>query len=90
MLRDEVNEALNQTESPFLQLVQDWRNLLFPDATNESFADAYSQTVVFALLLGRSDGANPFILVKACAQLAEQHSLLSRALQVLTDFSVYA
>ena len=55
------------------------------------FADAYAQTVTFALLLGRSEGATgAFTLESAEAALAAQHSLLARALQVLTDPSARA
>ena len=68
----------------------DWRQLLFPDASDEQFADAYAQTVTFALLLGRSEGADPLTLGNAQEALAAQHNLLSRALQVLTDANAYA
>ena len=85
MLRDDVTDALENSESPLLQLATDWRHLLFPDASNDQFADAYAQTVAFALLLGRSEGADPLTLDSAQTTLATQHSLLSRALQVLTD-----
>ena len=72
--------------SPLVQLAQDWRQLLFPDASDDQFADAYAQTVTFALLLGRSeDTADTFTLESAEAALAAQHNLLARALQVLTD-----
>jgi len=85
MLRDDVSDALRDVDSPIVQLAKDWRQLLFPDASNDQFADAYAQTVAFALLLGRSEGADPLTLDSAEAALAAQHSLLSRALQVLTD-----
>lgn len=85
MLRDDVSDALKDPDSPLVQLAKDWRQLLFPDATDEQFADAYAQTVAFALLLGRSDGVDPLTLASAETALAVQHSLLSRALQVLTD-----
>ena len=85
LLRDDVAEALGDAGSPLVQLAGDWRQLLFPDATDEQFADAYAQTVAFALLLGRSEGADPLTLDRAVGALAAQHSLLSRALQVLTD-----
>ena len=85
MLRDDVTDALRDPSSPLVQLAKDWRQLLFPDATDEQFADAYAQTVAFALLLGRSEGADPLSLDTAEKALAAQHSLLSRALQVLTD-----
>jgi hypothetical protein len=85
MLRDDVTDALQDPNSPLVQLAKEWRQLLFPDAPDEQFADGYAQTVAFALLLGRSEGADPLTLDSAEAALAAQHSLLSRALQVLTD-----
>ena len=102
LLRDDVAEALGATASTrrgdstarraggsvLAQLANDWRQLLFPDATNAQFADAYAQTVVFAMLLGRAEGAEPLTLETARETLAAHHGLLSRALQVLTDASV--
>ncbi|MBI4832570.1 MAG: N-6 DNA methylase, partial [Candidatus Lindowbacteria bacterium] len=85
MLRDDVTDALRDPASPLVQLAGDWRDLLFPDASDEQFADAYAQTVTFALLLSRSEGADPLALDSAEKTLASQHNLLSRALQVLTD-----
>ena len=85
MLRDDVTDALKDANSPLVRLAEDWRQLLFPDASNAQFADAYAQTATFALLLGRSEGADPLTLETAEAALTGQHSLLSRALHVLTD-----
>ena len=85
MLRDDVTDALGNPHSPLVQLAGDWRQLLFPHATDEQFADAYAQTVAFALLLGRSEGADPLTLESAVRALDAQHNLLSRALRVLTD-----
>ena len=85
MLRDDVTDALKHSDSPLVQLAKDWRQLLFSDASDQQFADAYAQTVLFALLLGRSEGADPLTLSSAEKALSAQHNLLSRALQVLTD-----
>ena len=86
MLRDDVAEALERPASPLVQLARDWRQLLFPDASDGQFADAYAQTVTFALLLSRSEAAaDAFTLESAKDALADQHNLLARALQVLTD-----
>lgn len=85
MLRDEVTDALKNTRSPLRKLARDWRQLLFPYADDHQFADAYAQTVTFALLLARSEGADPLDMTSAQSALAAEHSLLSRALQVLTD-----
>jgi hypothetical protein len=90
MLRDDVSEAVRDPSSPLVELAKDWRQLLFPDASDEQFADAYAQTVTFALLLGRSEGAHPLTLESAEKALCSHHSLLSRALQVLTDPSARA
>ena len=84
LLRDDVAEALGNGAA-LSMLAEDWRQLLFPDATDAQFADAYAQTVTFALLLGRTEGADPLNLATAQDALAARHSLLSRALQVLTD-----
>lgn len=85
LLRDDVAEALRDPESPLIALAKDWRTLLFPDASDERFADAYAQTVTFALLLARSEGADVSDISHAIAALEAGHTLLSRALQVLTD-----
>jgi hypothetical protein len=85
LLRDDVTDALRGADSPLVQLAADWRKLLFPEASDEQFADAYAQTVTFALLLGRAQGADPPTLENAKNALATRHALLSRALEVLTD-----
>ena len=90
MLRDTVTDALKDPQSSLVQLAQDWRKLLFPDASDEQFADAYAQTVTFALLLARSEGADPLDCASAETALAADHNLLSKALQVLTDPAVRA
>jgi hypothetical protein len=85
MLREDVTDALKDSNSPLVRLAKEWRQLLFPDAPDKQFADAYAQTVAFALLLGRSEGADPLTLDSAEKVLAAKHTLLSRALEVLTD-----
>ena len=70
MLRDDVTDALKDQDSPLVELARDWRQLLFPDASDEQFADAYAQTVTFALLLGCSEGADPLTLENAREALA--------------------
>ena len=88
MLRDDAADAVGDGASALALLARDWRQLLFPEATDEQFADSYAQTVAFALLLGRDEGADPLTLESAQAALAARHGLLSRALQVLTDSRV--
>ena len=56
MLRNDVDRRLEGPAVAAGELARDWRQLLFPDADDEQFADAYAQTVTFALLLARSEG----------------------------------
>lgn len=95
LLRDEVAEALKQeknTGGPFTSLASDWRELLFPDADDKQFADGYAQTVTFALLLARveriSFDGQP--ISEIARQLGKGHSLMGKALAVLTDDSLGA
>ncbi len=85
MLRNDVADALTDPESPLVTLANEWRELLFPEATDAQFADAYAQTATFALLLGHSESSLPLSLQNAQNALEAQHGLLSRALEILTD-----
>ena len=85
LLRDDVLDALANRSEAMLSVAADWRRYLFPEASNAVFADAYAQTVVFALLLARSDGSDTLLLDEALKQLTGSNSLLARALEVLTD-----
>lgn len=98
LLRADVLERLNEEhraadrgarpgELQFTSLAGDWRRLLFPDATDDRFADGYAQTVTFALLLASSDGVDidSMTLHSVGDEMRSQHSLMGRALQLLTD-----
>ena len=89
-LRDDVREEMQDKSSPLPGIAAGWRYALFPTASDEQFADAYAQTVVFALLLGRSLGAGDgygetLTFDNAQAALRSEHSLLSAALRALVD-----
>ena len=100
LLRGEVLDQLDEERrassggadasgQPFHGLARDWRSLLFPTASDEVFADGYAQSVTFALLLARTENIDieaPGGLHTVGTQLAGQHSLMSRALQLLTDY----
>ncbi len=88
MLREDVADALKDPASPLLQLARDWRKSLFADASDEQFADAYAQTVTFALLLARSEGTGSLESYPAVAALNSRHALLGRVLAALTDYQV--
>ena len=89
-LRDDVVDALQDNAAAIGDVAAGWRRLLFPDAGNEQFADAYAQTVTFALLLARSrrGGDSSLTFSSAYEALREQHGLLSAALQALTDAEI--
>ena len=89
-LRDDVLEAMSDDESPLDDIATRWREMLFPNTGDEQFADAYAQTVTFALLLARIKGAGgdtgqQLTFDKARRSLRDEHSLLSAALGALAD-----
>jgi hypothetical protein len=77
----------SEYDQPFTGLARDWRALLFPQADNATFADGYAQAVTFALLLARTEridlAGKP--LHQVGADLGDEHSLMGKALQLLTD-----
>lgn len=97
LLRGEVLDQLlseasavaldKEAPTPFRDLAKDWRQLLFPSATDEAFADGYAQSVTFALLLARSENIDldATSLHEIGRVLGSHHSLMGKALQVLTD-----
>ncbi|WP_063766285.1 type ISP restriction/modification enzyme [Streptosporangium amethystogenes] len=96
LLRTEVLETIGrelrgeEKQKIFTELTTDWRKLLFPGLTHEEFADAYAQTVTFAMLLARVDGIafEGRSLGQIAAHLGKNHSLMGKALAVLTHDAV--
>lgn len=96
LLRGEVAGTLERERSGeersaiFTGLADDWRALLFPGLSDGEFADAYAQTVTFALLLARVDGIafENHPLSEIARQLGKKHSLMGKALNVLTEETV--
>ena len=86
LLRDEVTEQLGLGSEALTSLAQDWRKLLFPDATDERFADGYAQAVTFGLLMAR---AKDIKLSKGFGAVAREldktSTLIGTALRLLTD-----
>ena len=86
LLRDEVLEEMAAGHGSLQHLKDDWRKLLFPDATNEQFADGYAQAVTFGLLMARAfeislkDGVE-----LAAIKLKRTNTLIGTALNVLTE-----
>ena len=96
LLRTEVLEIIDresrgeERNKVFIELSRDWRRLLFPGLTHEEFADAYAQTVTFALLLARVEGIafEGRSVGEIAAQLGKNHSLMGKALAVLTHDAI--
>lgn len=86
-LEIEATLGIAEAEQPFSGLARDWRSLLFPDASDEKFADGYAQTVTFALLLARVEEIDltQVSMHEVGKKLGSRHSLMGRALQLLTD-----
>ena len=58
VLRNQIVHTLESGGSAGLAAVaEDWRSLLFPEASDAEFADAYAQTITFGLIAARAAGA---------------------------------
>jgi len=87
LIRDDVIDALKDEQSPMQSLKSEIQNLLFPGADDFRFADAYAQTIIFALLLAHLEKADVLDLRNAYDTLEKHHTLLSRSLEFLTEKS---
>jgi len=83
--REDVLRAISNDQSNLAQLAREWRNYLFPDADNEKFADAYAQTLTYALLLARLNGEARLTTESAARALDSGHGLLAQTLRVLAQ-----
>ncbi|MQA35301.1 type ISP restriction/modification enzyme [Modestobacter roseus] len=94
LLREEVTDTLTREQrvgdGPFSRVATDWRALLFPDADDAAFADQYAQAVTFALLLARTEDIDfaGKSVDSIARELGRTHSLLGKALSVLTDETI--
>ncbi len=67
-------------------LAKEWQRLLFPDASDDRFADGYAQAVTFGLLIARARGIRLADgLEQVASELRETNSLIGTALRLLTD-----
>jgi hypothetical protein len=82
-LRSEVEAALAVPGSAVELLANEWRQFFFPDSDNAKFADAYAQTVTYAMLLARLSGAQKLDPVEAAKTLDKNNGLLARTLELL-------
>ena len=86
LLRDEVTEQLALGSEALTGLATDWRKLLFPDASDERFADGYAQAVTFGMLMARARRIRLATgLRQVASDLSETSSLIGAALRLLTD-----
>lgn len=87
-LRDEVIEQLSATakNAKLLDLKDDWKALLFPDADDAKFADGYAQAVTFGLLMAKSkDMSLAGGLDHVAKELGKANTLIGTALRLLTE-----
>ena len=86
LLRDEVTEQLALKTLALTGLADDWRKLLFPDATDDEFADGYAQAVTFGLLMARTrDISLHNGLDNVARALMRTNTVIGAAFRVLTD-----
>ena len=81
-----MTEELEKNNPGLTSLAGEWRNLLFPDASNEQFADGYAQAVTFGLLVARvRDVPLDKGLDTAANELRKSSTLIGTALRLLVD-----
>jgi hypothetical protein len=85
LLRNDVREALRDPSSALSALAGEWRSYLFPEASDDQFADAYAQTLTYALLLARLSGAELTVTADAEPALRARHRLLAQVLLILAQ-----
>lgn len=82
-LRSEVLAAVSNPNTNIALLANEWRQYLFPHADNAQFADAYAQTVTYAMLLARLTGAEKLDSAEAAEILDKGNGLLATTLRLL-------
>ncbi len=86
LLRAEVTEQLAMGSEALTALATDWRKLLFPDATDERFADGYAPAVTFGMLMARVKNIRLATgLQQVSTELSQTSTLIGAALRLLTD-----
>ena len=86
LLREEVTEQLGRNSRALTDLAVDWRNLLFPEADDKTFADGYSQALTFGLLMARAKGIRlDDGFQEVAKELSSTSTLIGAALRLLTD-----
>jgi hypothetical protein len=86
LLREEVSEQLRGKAKSLTALAEDWRRLLFPEASDDEFADGYAQAVTFGLLMARARGISLAEGIEPAARsLRQSNSLIGSALRLLTE-----
>jgi len=86
LLRDEVEEQLDRKAPALMGLMDDWRQLLLPDAEEAEFADGYAQAVTFGLLMAKARGIDLSGGLDAAGKaLSQTNTLIGSALKLLTE-----
>lgn len=84
LLRDAVADAL-ALNGEIRAIRDNLKMLLFPEATDAQFADAYAQTILFGFLLARAAGADMTNLAEVYAAVGNEETLLDDILEGLTN-----
>ena len=77
---------MERGSKPLTDLAADWRTLLFPQASDEQFADGYAQAVTFGLLMAKSlDLSLTGGLDEVARKLGRTNTLIGTALRLITE-----
>jgi hypothetical protein len=85
VLFDTARTALRAApDGALATLREEWRHLLFDQASDDEFADAYAQTVAYGLLMAHMESPKESSIEGSLAVLEKQHEFLGAALRLLT------
>lgn len=90
VLRDATAALLRREPSgPLARMRTTWQALLFDEVSDQEFANAYAQTVVYGLLTARLDDESADLDIdEAAGILRHQHPFLSAAFRSLTELEI--
>ncbi len=85
VLRDAVRAQLDVEGSEVQRATEEFRDALFPRATEDQVADSFAQTCTYSMLLARSNGARTLQAHSVEDALRHAHPVLARVVRVLLD-----
>ncbi|MBU0626404.1 N-6 DNA methylase, partial [Patescibacteria group bacterium] len=86
--RENVLEAIKEPDSNLALLAAEWRELLFPDADDFRFADAYAQTVVYGYFLAFLQSEKKITIEDASRLIQPSFKVIKEFFTLIIDYNM--